>query len=171
MSCTGEGFLGTERRPGAQVFGGDKGKTRRVHNLQADVAALEAALEAAKAEYNRVLDRNLKVSLGPRQSQPVHAAHPARPLRSSSTLGTASWRQVISDHRADNCLLYIAPRACDTPCCKLVRALYGATASPAPPTKVLARQCACICALTCVLVLRRRCSAGRRTGRRTLARC
>ncbi|CAL5229150.1 g12424 [Coccomyxa viridis] len=45
---------------GQQVFGGDKGKTRRVHNLQADVAALEAALEAAKAEYDRVLDRNLK---------------------------------------------------------------------------------------------------------------
>ncbi len=45
------------------MFGGDKGKTRRVHNLQADVAALEAALEAAKAEYDRVLDRNLKVHL------------------------------------------------------------------------------------------------------------
>ena len=43
------------------MFGGDKGKTRRVHNLQTDVAALEAALEAAKAEYDRVLDRNLKV--------------------------------------------------------------------------------------------------------------
>ena len=44
-----------------QVFGGDKGKTRRVHNLQADVAALEAALEAAQAEYDKVMDRNLKV--------------------------------------------------------------------------------------------------------------
>ncbi len=47
-----------------QVFGGNKGKTRRVHNLQADVAALEAALGAAKAEYDRVLDRNLKVRCG-----------------------------------------------------------------------------------------------------------
>ena len=44
-----------------QVFGGDKGKTRRVHNLQSDVAALEAALEAAQAEYDKVMDRNLKV--------------------------------------------------------------------------------------------------------------
>lgn len=43
------------------MFGGDKGKTRRVHTLQTDVAALQAALEAAKAEYDRVLDRNLKV--------------------------------------------------------------------------------------------------------------
>ena len=43
------------------MFGGDKGKTRRVHNLQSDVAALEAALEAAQAEYDKVMDRNLKV--------------------------------------------------------------------------------------------------------------
>ena len=43
------------------MFGGDKGKTRRVANLQSDVAALEAAIEAARAEYDRVLERNLKV--------------------------------------------------------------------------------------------------------------
>lgn len=47
----------------AQVFGGDKGKTRRVANLQSDVAALEAAIEAARAEYDRVIERNLKVCL------------------------------------------------------------------------------------------------------------
>lgn len=62
-----------------QVFGGDKGKTRRVHNLQSDVAALEAALEAAQAEYDKVMDRNLKVGqaaehpvlLGCREDTPV----------------------------------------------------------------------------------------------------
>lgn len=47
-----------------QVFGGDKGKTRRVANLQSDVAALEAAIDSAKAEYDKVLDRNMKVQLG-----------------------------------------------------------------------------------------------------------
>lgn len=43
-----------------QVFGGDKSKTRRVASLQSDVAALEAALESARAEYDRVLERNLQ---------------------------------------------------------------------------------------------------------------
>ena len=57
------------------MFGGDKGKTRRVHNLQADVAALEAALEAAKAEYDRVLDRNLKVLSCSHQSQASSLLH------------------------------------------------------------------------------------------------
>ncbi len=47
-----------------QVFGGDKGKTRRVANLQSDVAALEAAIDSARAEYDKVLDRNMKVRLG-----------------------------------------------------------------------------------------------------------
>lgn len=59
MSSAAEGGL----LASAQVFGGDKGKTRRVANLQSDVAALEAAIEAARAEYDRVLDRNLKVLL------------------------------------------------------------------------------------------------------------
>ncbi|KAK9835396.1 hypothetical protein WJX81_006991 [Elliptochloris bilobata] len=44
---------------GRAVFGGDKGKTRRVAGLNADKAALEAALLAARAEYERVRDRNL----------------------------------------------------------------------------------------------------------------
>lgn len=48
-----------------QVFGGDKGKTRKVSNLQSDVAALEAALEAARAEYDRVLERNIEVTNQP----------------------------------------------------------------------------------------------------------
>ncbi|EIE22906.1 hypothetical protein COCSUDRAFT_66447 [Coccomyxa subellipsoidea C-169] len=52
--------IGSLEQEGSQVFGGDKGKTRRVANLQSDVAALEAAIEAAGAEYNRVLERNLK---------------------------------------------------------------------------------------------------------------
>lgn len=47
-----------------QVFGGDKGKTRRVANLQSDVAALEAAIDSARAEYDKVLDRNMKVRTG-----------------------------------------------------------------------------------------------------------
>ena len=42
------------------MFGGDKSKTRRVASLQSDVAALEAALESARAEYNRVLERNMQ---------------------------------------------------------------------------------------------------------------
>ena len=54
-----------------QVFGGDKGKTRRVHNLQSDVAALEAALEAAQAEYDKVMDRNLKVRETAGRSKPL----------------------------------------------------------------------------------------------------
>lgn len=49
-----------------QVFGGDKSKTRRVASLQSDVAALEAALESAHAEYDRVLERNLQVRAQPR---------------------------------------------------------------------------------------------------------
>ena len=57
----------------AQVFGGDKGKTRRVANLQSDVAALEAAIEAARAEYDRVLERNPKV----RSSHPLLSQTPS----------------------------------------------------------------------------------------------
>lgn len=43
------------------MLGGDKGKTRKATALAGDVAALEAALEAARAEYDRVLQRNLQV--------------------------------------------------------------------------------------------------------------
>ena len=50
----------SHRRSLWQVFGGDKSKTRRVASLQSDVAALEAALESARAEYDRVLERNLQ---------------------------------------------------------------------------------------------------------------
>ncbi|CAL8464753.1 g4288 [Coccomyxa elongata] len=52
--------IGSLEQEGSQVFGGDKGKTRRVANLQSDVAALEAAIDSAKAEYDKVLDRNMK---------------------------------------------------------------------------------------------------------------
>lgn len=41
--------------------GGDAAKARKVAALQNDVAALEAALEAAKQEYGRVTERNLQV--------------------------------------------------------------------------------------------------------------
>lgn len=43
---------------GSKKLGGDKAKLRKVTALQNDVAALEAALTAAQAEYDRVKDRN-----------------------------------------------------------------------------------------------------------------
>eukprot|EP00884_Botryococcus_braunii_P021551 jgi/Botrbrau1/807/Bobra.0352s0004.1 len=43
-----------------KTFGGDKNKTRKVASLQNDVAALETALEAAAAEYEKVKKRNLE---------------------------------------------------------------------------------------------------------------
>lgn len=43
---------------GSKVFGGDKGKSRKIMNLQNDVAALEASLTAAEAEYAKILERN-----------------------------------------------------------------------------------------------------------------
>ena len=46
---------------GGRVFGGDKAKTRKVAGLHNDVAALEAALGSAKAEYDKVKARNMEV--------------------------------------------------------------------------------------------------------------
>lgn len=45
------------------MFGGDKAKTRKVNTLHNDIAALEAALVSAKAEYERVKGRNEEVSM------------------------------------------------------------------------------------------------------------
>lgn len=43
--------------------GGDAAKQRKVAALQNEVAGLEAALEAARREYERVKARNLQVSV------------------------------------------------------------------------------------------------------------
>ncbi|KAK9805542.1 hypothetical protein WJX72_004051 [[Myrmecia] bisecta] len=50
--------VGALEEQGDKRFGGDKNATRKVANLQNDVAALEAALQAAQAEYDRVKTRN-----------------------------------------------------------------------------------------------------------------
>ena len=46
-----------------QVFGGDKAKLRKTDNLKNEVAGLEAAVQAAGQEYDRVKLRNTQVSL------------------------------------------------------------------------------------------------------------
>lgn len=78
------------------MFGGDKGKTRRVHNLQADVAALEAALEAAKAEYDRVLDRNLKVRPLSQCCQSEQHYHPSGRGGTGSSARVMHFRKALS---------------------------------------------------------------------------
>lgn len=45
-------------------MGGDAAKQRKVAALQNEVSALEAALEAARREYERVKARNLQVGAG-----------------------------------------------------------------------------------------------------------
>ena len=95
------------------MFGGDKGKTRRVHNLQADVAALEAALEAAKAEYDRVLDRNLKVISYTLERAKLccPAAHSltVKLLQDLAGLATPGWWCEVSECCCGNCELCIVP--------------------------------------------------------------
>lgn len=51
------------------MFGGDKAKTRKVAGLHNDIAALEAALGSAKAEYEKVRVRNKEVRTGGRTGQ------------------------------------------------------------------------------------------------------
>ena len=46
-----------------QVFGGDKAKLRKTDNLKNEVAGLEAAVQAAGQEYDRVKLRNTQVWL------------------------------------------------------------------------------------------------------------
>ncbi len=46
-----------------QVFGGDKAKLRKTDNLKNEVAGLEAAVQAASQEYDRVKLRNTQVWL------------------------------------------------------------------------------------------------------------
>ncbi len=46
-----------------QVFGGDKGRTRKLQTLQNDIAALEAALVSGEAEYEKVKQRNKEVCI------------------------------------------------------------------------------------------------------------
>ncbi len=46
-----------------QVFGGDKAKLRKTDNLKNEVAGLEAAVQAAAQEYDRVKLRNTQVWL------------------------------------------------------------------------------------------------------------
>ena len=46
-----------------QVFGGDKAKSRKTDNLKNEVAGLEAAVQAASQEYDRVKLRNTQVWL------------------------------------------------------------------------------------------------------------
>lgn len=48
-------------RPLARRVGGDAAKQRKVAALQNEVSGLEAALEAARREYERVKARNLQV--------------------------------------------------------------------------------------------------------------
>ncbi|DBB03247.1 TPA: hypothetical protein ACH3X3_010644 [Trebouxia sp. C0006] len=43
---------------GQKVFGGDKAKSRKTDNLKNEVAGLEAAVQAASQEYDRVKLRN-----------------------------------------------------------------------------------------------------------------
>ncbi|KAK9866902.1 hypothetical protein WJX84_001593 [Apatococcus fuscideae] len=43
---------------GQKVFGGDKGKERKVQGLQNDMATLEQSTSAAEQEYDKVMDRN-----------------------------------------------------------------------------------------------------------------
>ena len=52
------------------MLGGDPSKARRLAGARNDLAALDAALAAARAEYARVAQRNKQVS---RQAVCVHA--------------------------------------------------------------------------------------------------
>ena len=44
----------------AKKFGGDKGKTRKVHELGQDIDALEKAKEASNKEFERIQERNIE---------------------------------------------------------------------------------------------------------------
>mmetsp|Transcript_2633 Transcript_2633/g.6308 ORF Transcript_2633/g.6308 Transcript_2633/m.6308 type:complete len:569 (-) Transcript_2633:571-2277(-) len=44
----------------AKKFGGDKGKTRKVHELNMDIEALEKAKETGSKEFDRIQERNLE---------------------------------------------------------------------------------------------------------------
>lgn len=46
---------------GVQTLGGDKGKGRKAEGLKNEVAGLEAAVQAASQEYDRVKLRNTQV--------------------------------------------------------------------------------------------------------------
>lgn len=48
---------------GQRTFGGDKKKSAKAENLQNDVAALDAAAQAAQGEYDRITERNQEVWL------------------------------------------------------------------------------------------------------------
>ena len=50
---------------GQKVFGGDKGKERKVQGLQNDMATLEQSTSAAEQEYDKVMDRNHQVCRPP----------------------------------------------------------------------------------------------------------
>lgn len=55
-----------------QVFGGDKAKLRKTDNLKNEVAGLEAAVQAAGQEYDRVKLRNTQVWLHTNLCTHVH---------------------------------------------------------------------------------------------------
>lgn len=55
-----------------QVFGGDKAKLRKTDNLKNEVAGLEAAVQAAGQEYDRVKLRNTQVCLHTNPPTHVH---------------------------------------------------------------------------------------------------
>ncbi len=55
-----------------QVFGGDKAKLRKTDNLKNEVAGLEAAVQAASQEYDRVKLRNTQVCLHTNPCTHVH---------------------------------------------------------------------------------------------------
>ena len=59
-------------------MGGDAAKQRKAAQLENEVAQLEAALEAAQAEYQRVKGRNLQVGRGHAGTRPKNQLGIAR---------------------------------------------------------------------------------------------
>mmetsp|Transcript_17683 Transcript_17683/g.49470 ORF Transcript_17683/g.49470 Transcript_17683/m.49470 type:complete len:564 (-) Transcript_17683:1848-3539(-) len=51
--------VGALEEQSSKIFGGDKNRTRKISELQHTVSALEAAKDAANAEYDRVKSRNI----------------------------------------------------------------------------------------------------------------
>ena len=58
---------------GQRTFGGDRKKSARAATLENDVAALDAAAQAAQGEYERIIQRNQEVGLLPVGSQNEHS--------------------------------------------------------------------------------------------------